>query len=174
MESLNCVSTTRVTCEYFARTWMSARPVSCNFVLKVPVQKYMYLAGWTGREKGLLKAGEEDWIEHASGAPHWMGHTAALIQDRYLVDASVDQATNPKRGVVVPPLVLVFDLGPKGSAALWEGVSATITLRNGIIAVNYLGIHERNFLNSKPWRDDAGAKEVAVLIEHAIAGSLRP
>jgi hypothetical protein len=169
MESQTCVSAARVTCEFFARCGMSVRPVPCKLILKVPAHHFIYVAGGTDPQ---LRRDASRWFKRTPHAGAWAAHVVAVVQDRWLIDASVDQATSMEHGVVMPGLTLVIDLGPKGDLAIWRGVKTTVRLTDGTLTqIAYSGLHDRTFLGSGAWSDDTTAKKIAMLIEREAARS---
>jgi hypothetical protein len=97
----------------------------------------------------------------------------ALVQDRYLIDASIDQVTSLEHGVVVPPIALVTDLGPLGRVELPEAVSASVTLDDGTPGeITYVLSDDHRYLRSDAWQDDVTARGLTLLIERTIEGRL--
>lgn len=160
----SCVPSTWITLRVMQRLGFSASPL----VVQVHIFNAAYLsalsrnngidptpeenAEWTSRYGtwaigiGLQSPGETDGIG---------GHVVATVEGRYLVDASIDQANVPERGIVVPKTI-VTPLTP----LFIHGIAP--------LTVDVDGIEVRYFLHRLPapleslpeWGDSAESEQV--------------
>jgi hypothetical protein len=173
MEAESCVTATRVTCEFFDGCHMPSVPVPCKLMFKVPGKNYMYVSGWKGKIKERMKHEAKAWHDVAPVGPTWAGHLLALVQDRWLVDASIDQVTSPEHGVTVPPIALVVDLGTQGATALTGTVSAAVVLDDGASAeITYISTDDHKYAKTEAWLDGTGARVIAVMIAREISAEI--
>lgn len=106
----------------------------------------------------------------APGKPqsgHWAGHLAVYCQG-LLIDASVDQASRPEKGILLPQPV-AFDVGP---TFLEPG--GRIVMENGELVIEYVHRPKNTrFLRTPAWRQAPtllGAARRALKQELARAG----
>lgn len=121
----SCIGTVRAGLEVLHRLGVPARPVA----VEVSVFNAAFVA--RARELGRLPRGWEEserWFAevgaHSIGLTgqnqppesRWAGHLCLLLDDRLLVDPSIDQVARPQYGIV-PPSLIILD----ASVAFQEG-----------------------------------------------------
>jgi hypothetical protein len=82
-------------------------------------------------------------------------HLVAIARNRYLIDASLDQADAP--GFPIPPMVLVIDLarGPTPWSPT-KSIQAELTNNEGVgFSIAYDPIADRSYRESPAWNDEA-------------------
>ena len=107
-----CIAATAITLGVFRSLGIRAEPFSCRVVIfnrafidrseragRVP-QTPAEVREWTG--DGLSWSLGVGWpAPHLTG---WPGHLVALVEDA-LIDASIEQANRPAKGIVLPPVL---------------------------------------------------------------------
>ena len=112
----SCIAATRITIAFMHEFGFTARP----WCVRVTVHNPAYVRRWRNLGRAPTDAEEAEWFAEdgaltlelgfsAGSGDGIGGHVVAVVEDSYLVDASLEQVNRRKHGIVVPP-VFVGDL----------------------------------------------------------------
>jgi len=155
MHTNSCIAAARTTIETMRICGLRAEEIPVCFAFHVPSRKYARLAGFPAEEQAEMRANAASW-EDLPGSG-WNGHLIVLVEDRWLLDAAIDQADCPRFGVSVPAEVFVVDtVGHKG----WNPRKA-FELNLGLILDNgdraelvYRSIADTGYRETEAWTDE--------------------
>jgi len=139
----SCINTTRVLLEVFRAYGLaaSAFPVRCMIFSR----KFIERADREGRlpegEAEIRSWCAEDGVYSVGigfGAPgmaadRWPGHLVIQAGKHYMLDATVDQASRPARGICLPEMVLLDSV----PLDFWRGGGAAVTTSPDGSAIRY-------------------------------------
>jgi hypothetical protein len=156
MDRSSCIASVRTTVEVMRIFRLQAREYSVSFVFEVPEKKYARIAGFSHAERKRMAKESQTWKDDIPENGGWNGHLIALVENRWLIDPSIDQAHAPEFGVEIAPEMLVIDTeGHHWNARCQFDVHLGLTLDNGVIAkVKYRSVKNRGYLNSDAWNDE--------------------
>lgn len=158
-----CIQTVRAALALLSRRGIRARPLA--------VEIGVYNAAWLDRARALGRgprtAREHDEWYESSGAhsvgtepggagvgPRWTGHLGLVVEDRYLVDASLDQYARPEHDIGLPSL-LALEVGPEVlSGAEW------LTLDVGRVRLRYKAHPDDQGFRGGAWFDHRNVDRV--------------
>jgi hypothetical protein len=166
MNTTSCISAARTTIETMRIYGLRAVELPVCFVFQVLVRKYARIIGIRGEELAEIKAKSASWEHVSSKRAGWDGHLIVLVENRWLIDAAIDQADSPRFGVRLPPEVFVADLAGQD----WNPnenfeINLGLILDNGDKAtLIYRNISDRSYLESEAWKDEG-----LPLLAHVIA-----
>lgn len=163
LERHSCIACTRIAVECLKRFDIPARPQSVKFVVTIPSLDLAYASGLSDKEMSTAKTFTK------AGNGQWRGHVVAIVEERFLIDGSADDAflsleaagkisDYQRHGALVLPLGQKvtgnFDLKIEGS------------LDNGdLVYLRYVSTEDHSFLTAPAWETDH--------IEWAIEGICR-
>lgn len=113
----SCIASTAITIEVLRLHGISAVPFPCKvLVFNAPfVQRIEREDRFPDAAETIVwTTGTDLWsVGLGFSRPHeqHVGHYVALAEGRYLIDASIDQASRPEKGINLPP-VMVGDVNP--------------------------------------------------------------
>lgn len=108
----SCIASTRITVEVFSRLGFKATPLPCyvqiynskfreiferekHWPTKEEMKKWITEGGW-GISIGLG--------DHKGGG--YVGHLVAIVENKYLIDSSIDQAERPNKEIFLPTILV--------------------------------------------------------------------
>ena len=157
MRTNSCIAAARTTIEVMKIYGLRAVEIPVCFAFQVPARDYARLAGFAAEERKDMRARSKTWQDLTSpDGAGWNGHLVVLVEDRWLIDAAIDQADAPQFGVSVPAEVFVVDM--RGQA--WNPnerfeINLGLILDNGDHAdLIYRRIKDRSYLETEAWQDE--------------------
>lgn len=103
----SCIATTRLLVDVLASERIAAYALAVDARVANMAAERLLGAG-TGSDSPASRAAWEAagaWvvaIERGEAPPHrWAGHLVAVVERRFLIDAALDQAARPERGIVL-------------------------------------------------------------------------
>ncbi len=166
MDAASCIAAARTTLEVMKIYGLRAVEIPTCFVFQVPARKYARISGFTAAERAEMKAESATWRDEKPEGTGWNGHLIVLVEDRWILDPSIDQANAPEFGVFVPSEVFVIDTrGQDWSPNENFDINLGLVLDNGDKAtLLYRRIWDRGYLETDAWNDEG-----LQLLAHAIA-----
>lgn len=172
----SCIATTRLLLDVLARERIAAYALAVDARVANMAAERLLAAG-TGSES---LAGRAAWvvagawvvaIERGEAAPdRWAGHLVAVAERRFLIDAALDQAARPERGIVlagpvVAPVGEAFLRGRQGLVGQLGATTVRYRTRPG----------DRSYRTAPDWADPTrrAAALAAVLARLAAGGTDR-
>jgi hypothetical protein len=153
----SCIAAARTTKETMQIFGLQAVEFPCCYAFQVPARKYARISGFTAAERAEMKAKTAVWQDESLPAGgSWNGHLVVLVEDRWLIDAAIDQVDAPRFGVSVPAEVFVVDTAGKE----WDPndnfeIQLGLVLDNGDRAeLMYRRISDRGYLETEAWKDE--------------------
>jgi len=116
-----CILTTLALCDFITNFGVPARPLTVGASLfNQPFAVRVLREGWPDSTDVLARWYAEDGshnigigYHHLAGTPTtgnaWDGHLVAVVRECWLVDASLDQASRPDKGIVAGVVVAPVD-----------------------------------------------------------------
>jgi hypothetical protein len=154
MTKASCIASARTTVEVMSLFGLKAVPVPVSFIFHVPARKYMRVCGFNREEKKRMRAAAADW--RPSSERGWNAHLIVFVENRWLVDPSIDQAGCEELGVIVPEEVLVIDsIGHNVDLRVNFEMSLGLKLDNGDEAkLVYRRIGKYDYRKTLAWNDE--------------------
>jgi hypothetical protein len=154
MTANSCIGAAKTTLETMKLLGLRARVLPVSFVFQVPSLKYARVCGFSPQEKAELRAKSARWVEE--GGNGWSGHLLVLVEDRWLLDPSIDQASSLEFGVYVEPEVFVVDTkGEMWTPDVPFELQLGITLTSGETgSIYYRAFDDQDFLETEAWNDE--------------------
>lgn len=157
MSAASCIGAARTTLEVMKVYGLRAVEIPTCFVFQVPARKYARISGFTAAERADMKAVSATWRDETlPEGTAWNGHLIVLVEDRWILDPSIDQTNAPEFGVFVPSEVFVIDarghdFNPNDNFDIDLG----LILDNGDKAtLMYRRIEDRTYLETDAWKDE--------------------
>jgi hypothetical protein len=166
MSATSCIGAARITIEVMRTYRLRAVEIPVCFVFQVPARAYARISGFPAEEREEMKAKLASWEHVAAEGGGWDGHLVVLVENRWLIDAAIDQADAPRFGVSVPAEVFVVDTdGQDWNPNENFEIQLGLILDNGDNAtLYYRSISDRSYLETEAWNDDG-----LPLLAHVIA-----
>jgi len=160
----SCIASTRITIRVMREFGIAAEPVSVNYIVGNPEWARRIIdqqEPWPARES-LFK-----WCETTGAWSVGVGNgeereaagrdilIAYLPKHRFLIDASIDQANRPAKGIVLPPVLLSPDVPPRfltGEMSLEARIQG--------MYLQYVCVPNETFRKSKDWTEFSRIKPV--------------
>ena len=79
-------------------------------------------------------------------AGNWSGHLVALVENKYLLDLSIDQASRPERGLLLEPFFIEVPSG------FMQGSGISVTTSQGAELQYWARPADKSFLQAGDWR----------------------
>lgn len=167
MTRASCIGAARTTLETMRVFGLEARALPVMFLFQVPARGYGRICGVPEEERRELVArspGYRDVIPEGPGG--WNGHLVVLVENRWLLDPSIDQVEEPEFGVYVPPMVFTVDTidNPWNPAEDFEIKLGLRLDNNDEATLLYRSIQDQGYLETEAWTDEG-----LPLLAHAIA-----
>lgn len=145
-----CISQTRITVECFKRLGVAARPVCTSLAVLSRDMNLVYLSGFTEKERARMRAQSASWHDALDPEPGWRGHVCALIAGRWFIDSTLDQASQPDRGMPIDPDILVIPCRQYRPGR--TRIDGRIITNAGLkLEVSYIPKADRTFLTTEAW-----------------------
>ena len=168
-----CIGATRVAVDVFNRAGLEAAPLAVNLFVLNPA-----LVDRLKREGRLPSSGKElDQWNAEDGAclrvvgcqkspGSWGGHLVAIVNRRWMVDLSLDQAEEPRRGIRLPRFVVWP--APRRFLSGWKALDLATRGRAGLIYEARPG--DTSFQRTPAWnRGDRIASLVTAILKRGPA-----
>jgi hypothetical protein len=156
----SCIASTAITIEVMKRLGIVATPYPCRvLVFNAPFMSRVKRERRYPDSTEVIKwtTGTNLWsvgVGYTTNNEPHVGHLIAIVENKYLVDASIDQASRPHKGILLPPVMIGavsrdFRRFKKGSKFEIEGPDGTL--------VTYRPDHHTHnlYLKSTNWTDKA-------------------
>jgi hypothetical protein len=150
-----CLLYTRIVVEAARRLGLDAYPLAVRYVLYPPgweTSKVVVALGTTAAERAASGA---TWLEPAGSAERWPGHVLAVVDRRWLVDPTLDQANRYCPALELAPFA--YRVPDAREAERWQRgrATATITTTDGTTMRLDARPRDRSFRAEPAWtRDD--------------------
>lgn len=165
----SCIASVRTTIEVMRIFRLQAMEIPVSFVFEVPAKKYARVSGFTTAERNQMRRKSQTWRDDIPPGGGWNGHLIAVVEGRWIIDPSIDQAHAPEFGVEILPEILVVDI----SGQPWDpsdqfDVHIGLTLDNGEAAkLKYRSTKNQSYLDTEAWNDEG-----LPLLAYAIASDM--
>lgn len=174
MPAASCIASARTTIETMRILGLRAKAIPVAYAFSVPARNYARISGFSAEEREAMKAKCASWKDVPPGeGGGWNGHLVVLVQDRWILDPSLDQADAPQFGVSIPPEVFFVDLaGRKWNPNEQFQLEMGLVLDNGDRAtLTYRRIDDHAYLETEAWKDE-GLPLLAHVIANQLGGAL--
>lgn len=148
----SCVEQTRVVVEVMRAFKLKAVPKPVKLMVKAP--GYAYVSGLDAEERGRAQATAGEFIEKSPMDGGFPGHLCAVVERRWMIDTTLDQASCPAKGVEIPPVIMVYPLAREINP---DDIALDARMENDAglaLEVRYLPLHDHSFLTSEAWEKD--------------------
>lgn len=150
MASNSCIGSTKVTCDCLRRLGFHARPLPTKLVFALPDRKIAFASGLSDEELATARDSRKVF------GPGWNGHLVALVDESWLLDASLDQVNDAIPDVALPKEVFAFPV--KGADLDTHGAfraEYAVVLDDGQkAAINYLTTTNEGYRETEAWNDE--------------------
>ena len=166
MSANSCIGAARTTIEVMRLYGLRAVEKPVCYAFQVPARKYARVSGFSAEARAEMEAKATSWRDELT-ENGWNGHLLVLVEDRWLIDAAIDQADAPEFGVPVPPEIFVVDTKGRAEWNPLENFEAemVLVLDSGDRAeLRYCSIGNRDYRDSEAWTDEG-----LPLLAHLIA-----
>lgn len=157
MDRASCIGSARTTIEVMKHYGLRAVELPTQFAFQVPARNYARISGFSEQERAEIKTRATSWRDElCPDGEGWNGHLIVLVEDRWVLDPSIDQVHCPDLGVTVPSMVLAFDSeGHVFDPNLGFRINVGLILDNGDHAsMSYRSISDTSYLESGAWNDE--------------------
>lgn len=155
MPRASCIGAARTTIEVMKLISIKAVEKPVSMVFAVPTRDYVRVSGLNPEEKADLRSKSISWRDEIEGENAWDGHLIVLVEDRWLIDPSIDQVAAEEFGVAEPDEILVMDTAGQEWNPAWFDVHATLILDSGEKAhLEYRSILDTSYLETPAWNDE--------------------
>src|SRR5215470_1018391 len=89
----SCVASTKTTIAAMESLGLQARPLPVASAFQVPTRRYAYLSGYPAEERERIREKAATYID-LDVENGWNGHLIAVVEERWLLDSSIDQAAS--------------------------------------------------------------------------------
>jgi hypothetical protein len=155
MPAASCIASVKTTIEVMRHFQLRVIECPVSFAFTVPGKSFARVAGFSRAERKRMEEKALTWRDERPAEGGWNGHLIALVENRWILDPSIDQAHAPEFGVEIPPEILVIDVN--GHQWKPRGFEMRLGLRldNGEEAsVRYRSIKNRSYLDTEAWNDE--------------------
>jgi hypothetical protein len=156
MPAPSCIGAARTTIETMRIFGLQAVEFPVCYAFQVPARKYAQFSGFTAAERAVMKARSANWVDLAPPGSGWNGHLVVLVEDRWLIDPSIDQVDAPRFGVSVAAEAFVVDtVGKEWNPSESFEIQLGLILDSGDKAMlMYRSIDDRGYLETEAWQDE--------------------
>lgn len=170
----SCIASTRITVEVFSRLGFKAMPLPCQ----VQVYNNKFREIFEREKHWPTKEEMEKWVTQGAWGigigfgdhkgEGYLGHLVAIVENRYLIDSSIDQAERPHKEIFFPA-ILVAEINRDFRRGKEKH---TIINDRGTVMVYELKIKDRKWETSPDWtvisRHTPAIKRILLEIQQAI------
>ena len=157
MGAASCIGAARTTIEVMRTYGLRAIEIPTWFVFQVVSRKYARIVGFSGAELEEMKAKSASW-EHVTpeGGPGWEGHLIVLVENRWLIDPSLDgQVDDSRFGVSVAEMFVIDTFGQNWNPNEYFEMNLGLILDNGDHAkLFYRRIEDTSYRETDAWKDE--------------------
>lgn len=151
-----CIAASRITIECLGRFGIKAKAFPMKFAVESTKHQVRFTVGLDDKEKAEAAANAAS-SHSRMGLKAWNGHVVVITKgkgNRYLIDASFDQASMPAHGVPIKPHVLVVPIGKEIPPEDIFAELGLVTDGGEDLNVKYIPLRDRSFLDAPAWETD--------------------
>jgi hypothetical protein len=154
-----CIACVRITEQVLGRFGIAVRPVPVSMVVQCSEKRVAFVAGFDKRVRKAMRAKATAWAKRAARTGSgWEGHLICIAGDRWLIDPTLDQASAPHLGFVIPPDdMLCFDVREQLQSVSIEHMATDLRIvtANGLdLHIQYFPLADRSFYETPAWELD--------------------
>jgi hypothetical protein len=166
MSASSCIAAARTTIEVMRIYGIAAVAIPVKYCFVVRAQKYQRVGGLSDAERTKFLAKGHALLIEPDAEGCWNGHLVVRVDNRWLIDASIDQMASEEFGVPVPCEIFTVDLsGHDWNPEKNFEINILLELDSGDQArLNYIGISDKSYLETDAWNDEG-----LLLLARAIA-----
>ena len=153
----SCISSTRLAVEYLRGRNIKAEPLTVRaHVLSPAMVEKINQYGGLPEDKATIDRWYEEsdqvWgiglgmSEIPAEAGNWPGHLVALVENKYLLDLSIDQASRPERGLLLEPFFIEVP------SDFLQGGGISVAATSGAELHYWARPADKSFLQAGDWR----------------------
>jgi len=172
MTANSCIASARCTIEVMKLYRLQAEEIPVAFAFQVSERKYARVSGWSAEERERMRKRAATWTDLQT-EEGWNGHLLVLVENKWVMDPSLDQADAPEFGVSIPPEVFTFDTeGRQWDPQRDFEMQLGLILDNGDKAkLTYRRIRDRSYLETEAWKDEGlPVLAIAIAVQMAMQG----
>ena len=157
MSAASCIASARTTIEVMNGYGLDAVEIPTCYSFEVPARKYARVGGFSEEERAEMRAHAAKWRDDPKDdGDYWNGHLIVLVEDRWLLDPSLDQIESEEFGVPGPNGIFFVDMaGQKLDPNDQFQIELGLRLATGDTAtLTYRRIEDRTYLDTDAWRDE--------------------
>lgn len=150
----SCIASARVTIETMKLFNLRAEEIPVSYVFQVPARKYARISGFSGKEQADMKCKATTWRDELPEGLGWNGHLLVLVEDRWVLDPSIDQMASRGFRVEIPEEVFVIDTAGRKLEQFCQ-IELRLILDDGHnAALMYRRIPDLSYRESEAWTDE--------------------
>jgi hypothetical protein len=155
MVAASCIGSARTTIEVMRTYGLRAVEIPVCYAFQVPSRKYARIGGFSEAERAEMRAKCSTWYDEPSEDGSWNGHLIVLVEDRWLLDPSLDQVESPQFGVPAPCDIFVVDtVGQEWDPNEQFRINLGLILDNDDKAtLTYRRIEDTSYRETGAWND---------------------
>lgn len=151
----HCIAAVRVAKECLEPLGFHVEPMPVKLIVQSEEHKVAYIIGASPEEQQRLSRRASS--EHRPSPNPWNGHLICLIDRRWILDPSFDQASAPDHGMPIDEMLLIDTDGcmVEPIDPLDLAIDADLTLNSGLrVKVTYQPTKDMSFLTAPAWETD--------------------
>ena len=151
-----CIEQTRVLLEVIQRFGVRAEAVGTKLIVKCEAREYCFISGLDADELHSAMNTAKRFILHGNDHDATLNrrHVCALVDQRFLADSTLHQASSEQFGVKIPAAITVIGplAFPSDHRATGSDVTAEYALDDGArLAARWITTPDRDWLDDPAW-----------------------
>jgi hypothetical protein len=152
-----CIACVRITEQVLGAFGIAVEPLPVAMAVSCDEKKFAFLSGIPAEERarlGVKSTPQGDRMRRLK--QDWEGHLVALAGGRWLIDPTLDQASQPDRGFVIPTDgMFCLDVSSRSVPARDMAVDVKAECSNGLkLRVQYWPLDDMTYLTAPAWELD--------------------
>lgn len=165
------IASARTTIEVMRLFQLRAEAIPVSFVFAVHAKNYARVVGLSAKERKRARAKAAKWRHEIPDGGGCDGHVIVVVEDRWIIDPSIDQAHSAEFGVEIDEILVVDTVGHEWNPHHPFELKLGLRLNNGdAVELLYRKIRKRDHLKSQAWNDEGLtflARDIAAKMEDA-------
>jgi hypothetical protein len=162
----SCISAARLTLEWCKRHRIKCRPQAAKMAFQVNDMNKAYTSGLSDEELATAHKCDKSYGEG------WRGHVVVVVENKIVLDPSLDQANCIFETPELQPLVYSFPFGKPFRYGSKVEIKGTLDKSERAFTLTYVGTDNDSYLTSEAW-NDRGLPIAAEHIDHEVREAVR-
>jgi len=151
-----CIEQTRVLLEVMRRFDVRADALGCKLHVVCDAKQFQFITGVDREEIERGRSIAKRFIERKAAREdqeQYKRHVVALLDDRFIVDSTMHQASSTEFGVIIAPVIVTLGpLAPRSAPDSCWDMEAVCTLDDGLeLKARWITTTDRDWLDAPGW-----------------------